>query len=903
MDFKNIENQYRPQPMWLWNSKLNTENTVKSAEKMFAHGFGGFSIRPWRGFKNTHLSDEWFRNISAALKSAADNSMNCTIYCEMPGGSDYSSTAIDSKGLEFHQKFLRFESGEKTNERTIIFSEGYHFYYDANPFRIDIFNEESALLFINETCSPYLTKSNENFNGFMFDISPYFSGDIPWSFTLPAEYKNAYGEELLDVLVELFRPVGNYRSTRFKFWTLISKLFATKFLAPVHSWCTKNGFSFSLINPSPEKDHSFMNARTMPLYVHSDIPCFKAENTSDTSPVCALMASSVMAQFDKKQASALLYSHCGHDCTFEELKHIAELQLVRGINKIIPCSIADSLSGFRKNTVSSPVLLQDFRLEENRIFSDYLARVGKILSEGDYATDILLIHSMADSISKFTPESDEYDDTYISSLEVAIDTLEKKHIPFHVGDELLLAEFGKVEGDSLYLGNHKYKTIVLTENPVLLESTTRLLSEFEAKGGFIVLPDSLPENEICDNSNLLYATRSFSDFSIHYFVNNSSDSFTASIKKGSKLLDVFTGETEPFYGIYKFNAFESIIVIDDGTSQSDRPYIKPLKELDINGLWTLEEDFSNSLLIDTCNVYADDILLHENIDANCITDLLCKNSIEANIKCEYKVNIKSINGDIFLFDNGYDKFNLTVNGEDVAIIYEEPETDDLFLKIRITDYLTEGENTLCLSSHFSCSDKFKSIYGKAAVYETELNKIVYEKEFGAITLSGNFSLLCDKVSCEADDSAIYNKAPFIIDERPSEIDISNITENGFPFFSGKITFKKTFNLSDTSYCIKITPKGIRSIKVEVNGENAGIRCFSPYEFDISSMLSKGDNEIKITLTGNMRNLFGPHHSPLGEIHKVTSKDYYRYPCIWNRDMQMPWNENYSFTKFGISSAE
>ena len=69
------------------------------------------------------------------------------------------------------------------------------------------------------------------------------------------------------------------------------------------------------------------------------------------------------------------------------------------------------------------------------------------------------------------------------------------------------------------------------------------------------------------------------------------------------------------------------------------------------------------------------------------------------------------------------------------------------------------------------------------------------------------------------------------------------------------------------------------------------------------MLKKGDNEIKITLTTNLRNLFGPHHIPIGEIYTVETKDFYRKEGVWNHNTETPWESNYCFIEFGIESLE
>ena len=547
MEFKATESCYKPQPIWLWNTKLNTDETTDKLDKINLAGFGGFSVSPSAGLSAGYLSGEWFRNLSAALKGAADKSMESWVFDESPGSSSYSNAGIDSKGLELQQKFLRFETGEKTNERTIIFSDGCHFYYDVNPFCIDVYSEDSASVFISEAYLPYTSKLQESFTGFMLNTASYFTEEIPWSFTFPAEYKKAYGEELLDVLIQLFRPVGEYKSTRYKFWRLVFELFETNFLKPIYDWCNEKGLKLTVINQHGTVDKSFVNAPLMSKSRYSHIPCIVAESPEDISEAEAIMLSSAMHQTGKSQAAAILYSFCGHGRSSEELKHMAQQYLVRGINKIIPSAVPYSLDGFRKNTVSTPVICQNHRFPETNLFSNYISTVCKILTEGAANFDTLLIHNQTSALKTFDAQPKE--NCYLANtLGSAISKLEKKHIPFHIGDEILLEKLAYVDGDTLVVGQNRYKTIVLTENPELSEYMSKLLTEFERGGGFITMPDSLPESNVCDNENLLYTIRSFPNCEVHYFVNNSSESFTASISKGSKLIDVSTGELLPFFG-------------------------------------------------------------------------------------------------------------------------------------------------------------------------------------------------------------------------------------------------------------------------------------------------------------------------------------------------------------------
>lgn len=58
---------------------------------------------------------------------------------------------------------------------------------------------------------------------------------------------------------------------------------------------------------------------------------------------------------------------------------------------------------------------------------------------------------------------------------------------------------------------------------------------------------------------------------MHYFVNSTAEAQYADIRCGGKVLNIVTGELEPFFGQYTFPAWGSLVVIDDGTPHAVAP--------------------------------------------------------------------------------------------------------------------------------------------------------------------------------------------------------------------------------------------------------------------------------------------------------------------------------------------
>lgn len=901
MNFKVLENEYKPLQLWAWNEKLSSEYTIQHTHCVNSSGLGGFCISAQSGLSTRYMGDEWFRNMNSAIAEAKRLGLSVFISDEHGYPTGSGNGFANSLSLENQQKFLRFEPGEGTNDRTIVYKDGYHFYYDINPCFIDFLNPEATSLFISEAYAPFSDKLVEKAD-VLFSWDPQLSdGLLPWSFTLPAAYKDAYGEELLDVLPELFRPVGDYQNTRIKFWSLITKLFSENFIKPIRNWCHENQIKHLALLNCNNASAFISHGSPMMQFANTDIPAIEVFSKEETNPLPALMASSVTHQFGKETSIAFLFSSAGHSSTYADIKCSASAQFARGIGKICISGNSSSLRGFRKRNLSTAGYLREELNAENRLFNEYISRTGKALSFGIPNVDTLLLSNYSSLWANCNGGYNDNIENCYNEFRSCADKLEKKHIPFHIGDELIMKEYAYIDNDALCIGKMRYKTIVLPENTVFSENTKRLLSEFEHAGGFIVIADSIPKNSVCDNENLLYTSRICNDCSIHYFFNNSQEEFTSAITAGTKMLDLVTGDIVPFYGVYKFNPYESIIVINDNTPEIPRPFKKPLKTLDISGEWKLESMSQNVLVLDKCSLYTDGEISYENINVCDVTEILYSLKTPVSVCCKFSLNVDSITSSLYLACESPQNFIIEINGAKLEKEFFSSYLDRAFPLFEITPHLSVGENEICIKTEFIPSEECINSRELSQNYKSELNRFNYDVEFEPVYIVGDFSVKTNGEFRKLDKNAFRYIGEFSIDSLKTEYTAENLEMQGLPFFQGEITLSKSFNLSDTQYCFKFNPKGVSSVKLEINGQKMPPVLWAPYEFDLSDLLVKGDNEIKLTLSAPLRNLLGPHHIPMGELYTVIPSDFYRHTSVWNKFKETPWDENYCFIEFGISS--
>ena len=77
--------------------------------------------------------------------------------------------------------------------------------------------------------------------------------------------------------------------------------------------------------------------------------------------------------------------------------------------------------------------------------------------------------------------------------------------------------------------------------------------------------------------------------------------------------------------------------------------------------------------------------------------------------------------------------------------------------------------------------------------------------------------------------------------------------------------------------------------------------WKPYSVDISNFVREGDNEIKITITGSLRNLLGPFHLDEGETYMAIPFYFFHKTNVWGRGdgINRKWVNDYSFVQNGI----
>ena len=899
---RNPPKKYRPIPFWSWNEKLDISETKRQIRIMHEAGLGGYFMHARGGLQTDYMGKEWFDNVKIGIDEGKSLGISAWAYDENGWPSGFGDGIVTELGEEYQQKYLKMERGEKETPHTVYNMDGIHFYYEINPSYTDNLNKKAVKRFIDEIYAPYYDRFGSRLSGFFTDEPQLPYNAIPWSSSLPGEYYNEYGEDLLPRLIHLFRADGDYKRTRIRFWRLITKLFSENYFKQIYDWCNERGLCLTghlVSEQNTLTEGMTQNGSCMPHYEYFHIPGIDWLGRDIIHPLIQLQIASAALQTGKKQIITESFALCGHNVSFSELRRIYEWQMARGVNLLCQHLEGYSLRGIRKRDYPPALYYQQPWWNEYKLFVDSMSRIGMLISEGAPDCTTLLIHPQTSIWICYDTDKNEglkeYHDKFIETINI----LEHKHIQFHLGDETLIERHGHVEGNRFIIGNMEYTTVVLPPFINFWEHTKSLLKKFNDNGGKIITAEEATENPVTDNENITYLKRCFDTFDMHYFVNSTSQRQNAHINVSGMKLDIMSGNTVPFPPDYEFNAMDSLVILDYKSLNPDGCENKVLDNISLEGKWDVVSYTENALTLDFCDCYFDNVLVEKNLPVTSVQGRACDLGRPVNIRCVYSFEVDHIPDNLNLICETPHIFEFRINGQEYRFNDAGCFRDISFRKSDITGYIKRGINEIEIICLFTQSQRTYENISKSKLYDTYRNKLTYDMEIEPIYLTGNFSVTTKGEFEHLDKNAIRYKGNFIIDRPKEKVYLKNLEQQGFPFFAGSLTLSKQINCNKASK-LTLNMLGLNGVHIKVNGKDADTVIWNHSESDLSAYLKNGENTLELMLVNNLRNLLGPHHLEDGESYHVRPSSFFAEKTIWHRNnIPVSWNENYCFMETSL----
>ncbi len=964
---------YGSLPFWSWNDRLEDEELRRQIRVMHDLGMNGFFMHARGGLETEYLSDDWFHAVDTCIDEAKKYNMEAWSYDEngWPSGFAGSKLLTDPKN---HATYLRHTvSKEFPTEEHILgvyILEGttltrvsapvpgdveYHAVVKhRDPSMIDALDLSITQKFLAATHDEYKRRvAKEDFGtampGFFTDEPQYYRNATVWSETMPTEFYNAYGYNVFDQLLALFLDFDGAKEFRYNYWKLCHKLFMAHWIKPVYDWCEENGCRLTGhgVEESCLRGQMWCCGGMMPFYEYEHIPGMDYLGRDLSDDVAQKQLGSASEQLGKKKVMSEMFACCGWDVTPIELKMIAELQYAGGVNMMCQHLYAYSIRGQRKRDYPANYSEHLPWQSQMKAFNNYFNNLGYLLSRGNEYVNTLVIHPIHGAYLDYKREQDYYSIPEVeNSFHALSDKLSGNQIPYHWGDETMLAKMGRVEGNVMHLGLCSYKYVIVPAYDTMDESTVSMLKEFMANGGKVWCFGEKPtriEGRVADMSWLVNTT-SFEEIAsaadvwvtdarkqdslrqmvrlteegrLIYLVNlTKEDQRDVKIHlRGAKCaaeIDLDTLEVKPVRGKLEGDTF--VIDADFETAQAhlyvESDEVAPIcpctpkreiKRIPLDKPFTFAEAPENQLTIDHYALsYDGGKSFTEQRPLERVRDNLLREQYEGNLVLKAVFSVDELPSDLRLAVEPLDGASYAVNG--TPITADGPWwLDRSFRTVDILPYVKEGENEITVSFRYWQSEYvYYVLYG--GVSETLRNCLVFDTEIECMYLLGHFALKTPGAfHDDVKNSCVYDDTRFsIVRQTAKEIDISNIVTEGYPFFAGTVKVNTVYTY-EKGGAAELYVRGRYEIcAVSVNGVPVDTLMFTDH-CDLSAYLREGDNVITLALTNSNRNLLGPHHGkdpePFGVGPSTFSMENH-----WDGDKCEVYVDRYAFVRFGIDKA-
>lgn len=954
-------------PFWSWNDKLEERELRRQIRNMKDLGMRGFFMHARGGLETEYMSKEWFDCVRACIDEAKKLGMEAWAYDENGWPSGFAGGEI-LKDPKNHAAFLVCEKttvfpeisddllgvyviGENGAERLdspceageyVVIRRGRDFSY------VDVLNPDVTSQFIEKTHEVYRSETGDDFGhampGFFTDEPQYFRWGTPWSDTFLTVFSDRFGYDVLDGLPALFFDYERAEEFRYDYHLLLHESFILNFVKPIYDWCEENGVQLTGhgIEEWGLGAQMMCCGGIMPFYRYQHIPGIDYLSRGIKNITGSKQLGSVCEQTGRAVRLSEMFGCCGWDVNPLELKRITDVQFVGGVNLICEHLYPYSERGQRKRDYPNHYSEHNPWQSDYKNFETHFTHLGALLSEGRELADVLVIHPIHSAYLNYKHN----DFSTVAELDQKYnelsDRLSDDHIPFHFGDETIIRDMGRVDGDAVCVGNCRYNKVVIPSCYTLDSSTVAILKKYADNGGKIYLWDNVPERVdgrkadlsflksnitydelkascsikvLKDNRSVpVYMQVRVTDAGRIIFITNPSENeyfnteITVNDCVGLYLLDPLTLKKESLRG--KRNPDGSVTVLFDFENSGSCVLIEEECEWLPFALTENSEAVSASLSCSLVGRPENIFLLSEaavSLDGGEFSDVrpivrirdnLLRQKFAGKVALRFTFAVETLPETLVVVAEPLKYSEVSVNGHIIELDAEHGRFDKSFVGADIVEYVKEGENHLTMTFDYYQSEQVYSVlYGGGS--ESLRNCLAFDTEIEDVYLYGDFGVKALGGFIDGSKPDTYRgKGPFVITDRAEKIDISDIVRDGYPFFAGKMTVESTLSYKSGDGTVLELDGRFAVCDLTINNVNVDGNLFTR-KFDLAPYLKEGDNKLQITLSFSNRNLLGPHHRKDPEPLAV-GPNTFSFEKEWDGENCPAFVTEPAFVKFGAS---
>ncbi|GAA4877874.1 glycosyl hydrolase [Paenibacillus vulneris] len=324
-------------------------------------------------------------------------------------------------------------------------------------------------------------------------------GWLPWSWSFPEFFQERRGYDLMDLIPYMYFDGDYSAQARHDYWRTLTERFSESYSKQLGEWCGDHGIAFTghYLWENNMGTATRVCGAVMPNYRFQQVPGIDMLNEQTKEYITVKQCTSVANQYGRKYVLTETYGCTGWGFTFEGQKWIGDFQYVLGVNVRSQHLALYSIKGCRKRDYPPVFNYNTSWWKYNHVVEDYFARLSAVLTEGRPVRDILVLHPSSTAWSMvgtgpygFPARGKDKDvsavNHYGHEFNEFLGGLLKAHYDFDIGDEIIMAETGKLIENKLAVNLAEYSIVVIPPIRTMLESTFQLLADFLNAGGNII---------------------------------------------------------------------------------------------------------------------------------------------------------------------------------------------------------------------------------------------------------------------------------------------------------------------------------------------------------------------------------------------------------------------------------
>jgi len=823
-------------------------------------------------------------------------------------------------------------------------------YYYRSPWfggfsYVDLLVKGVTEKFIDVTMSGYTKSIGAEFGktvqGIFSDeanIETQGGGNIRWTPDLFSVFRQKWGYDLLPHLPSLFEETGDWRKTRHDYFSTLLDMFVDRWSKPFATYAARNhlewtGHYWEHAWPNPDNGPDNMAMYVWPQRPGIDM-LFNQFNEESPGAQFGNVRSvkelaSVSNQMGKRRNLSETYGGGGWDLSFKDMKRLGDWEFVLGVNTLNQ-HIADmTINGARKYDYPQSFSYHNPWWPYYRSLNEHFTRLTFALTRGEERNNILVLEPTTSAWMYYSHhKSNERLGDIGKGFQTFVTRLQKAQVEYDLGSEYVIKEHGSVAGGKFIVGKRGYGVVVIPPGMENVDGRTLLLlKQFAAQGGKILqmeklqyvdgkrgeemfgekmdddkgIEERLKTDDIAISAkggDLFHQRRQLKDGQVLLLVNSDMQSTArAQVSVAGKkvlLLNTFTGEINSYPSKMEGGkvAFTcelppagSMLLFVTDKAMDGFSMFKGLGEGRVvaGGETNVIRPADNTLMIDFCDVRIGDTILKDKHVYNAADTVFRHfgflDGNPWNTSVQFRRNI--VDRDTFSVGSGFSvtyhftvddrvdtkalkavveraaSWKITVNGQVVQPAAGKWWLDKSFGVLNIGGYVRPGENSLTLTTD------------RMSVYD----------EVEPIYILGDFNL------ASADKGWMLTA--------PAPLRIGSWKTQGLPMYGQGVRYVKEvrWDVRPGKVSVKLGKWNGTVAAVSVNGREAGVIAYDPFELDISKYIVPGKNNIEITVIGSLKNLLGPHHN-------IRSRGI-ASPWHWRGIKSYPAGKDYDIFDYGL----